>query len=154
MSSAEKIITLQLSSDAFFYLKTGEPPIDEDNLEEALEIIGDYPNGFTICDDYEAIEGTDMVEAIFIIKPPQNVDYDAYHMLTNYEDIRIKWLDTNTVRHYIVGVKGKPTEGKIRGEGIYAVHINKYGDKYYETGDIKGHPPTGIRVFLKHFKKR
>lgn len=145
---------IQLSNDAFFYLKNGEQPLDEDNIEEAEEIRAMFPDGFEICDEWTPVEDSDMIEAIFVPYHAKENDYDEYHSLTNCEDVRIKWLDANTVRHWIVGVDGKPRAGQVRGECICKVYTSKYGGAYYETGNIGGSPPTGMMLFLKRFKKR
>ena len=40
--------TMQISNDAFFYLLEEEEPLDEENLEEAYEILALFPHGFNI----------------------------------------------------------------------------------------------------------
>lgn len=54
-----------LSNDAFFWLKDEEDPIDEDNLEEAFEILALFPNGFVIQDSWEYVDN-DLISATFI----------------------------------------------------------------------------------------
>lgn len=54
-----------LSNDAFFWLKDEDDPIDEDNLEEAQEILAMFPNGFVIQDNWK-YDGPDAILATFI----------------------------------------------------------------------------------------
>ena len=68
-----------LSNDAFFWLKDEEDPIDEDNLEEAQEILAMFPNGFVIKDDWK-YDDDDTIEATFI---------------PYVDDIDIKWDGEN-----------------------------------------------------------
>ena len=54
-----------LTNDAFFWLKDEEDPIDEENLEEAHEILSMFPNGFVIQDNWKYVDD-DTIEATFI----------------------------------------------------------------------------------------
>ena len=56
-----KIETIQITGDAFYYLRDGEEPIDPDNLEEAEEFKTLFGN-FRFISDPEPIIGTDIVE--------------------------------------------------------------------------------------------
>ena len=56
-----KIETIQITGDAFYYLRDGEEPIDPDNLEEADEFKTLFGN-FRFISEPEPIVGTDMVE--------------------------------------------------------------------------------------------
>ena len=58
---------IQLSLDAYYYIKDGEEPIDPDNLEEADEILHKYKNGIIFIGEPEPIQGTDMVETMISI---------------------------------------------------------------------------------------
>lgn len=57
-----KIETIQLTADAYYYLHSGEEPIDPDNIEEADELIETYKPRFNFISKPEPIGGTDMVE--------------------------------------------------------------------------------------------
>ena len=65
----ERAAKLQLSNDIFYYLKFGEDPLYTDDLSEADRIREQFPEGFEILDEWEALEGTDLIEAIFVPYP-------------------------------------------------------------------------------------
>ena len=59
--------TLQISNDTFWYLYQEEEMLDESNMEEAKEIMGMFPFGYQIKDDYVAVENEpDLIECTFI----------------------------------------------------------------------------------------
>lgn len=62
---SSKAETRYLSNDAFFWLKDEDDPIDEENLEEAYEILAMFPNGFVIQDKWKYVDN-DLIEAVFI----------------------------------------------------------------------------------------
>ena len=64
---ATKAVTLQISNDSFWYLYQEEEMIDEDNMEEAEEVMSMFPNGYIIKDDYAVVEDEpDLIECTFI----------------------------------------------------------------------------------------
>lgn len=64
---AEHATTLQISNDAFWYLYQEEEMLDEDNMEEAIEVMNMFPNGYIIKDDYKFVEDEDdLIECTFI----------------------------------------------------------------------------------------
>lgn len=67
-----------LSNDAFFWLKDEDDPIDEDNLEEAEEILALFPNGFVIQDKWTYVDN-DTIEATFIpyVEDKNSVQWDG-----------------------------------------------------------------------------
>lgn len=94
---------LQLSNDAFFYLKEEEEPLDEDNLDEANEIISMFPKGFHIDEGWKYVEDSDMVEATFIPYIDDDWQFDEYIDLFNGWQLQIKWTDDRTqveIRYY------------------------------------------------------
>lgn len=121
----EKAEIRQLSSDAFFLLLKNEPPLDEDNIEEADEIKEMFPNGFEIEDSWRYAEDG-CVEAKFIpyiITEDNEVKYefkwrgynskgkDRYVFRYNSDNSYI-WLDEET--------------GKVISQGIFELqYINK-----------------------------
>lgn len=96
-----KIETIQITGDAFYYLRDGEEPIDPDNLEEAEEFKTLFGN-FRFISEPEPIIGTDMVEVKisaaeqkkiagqflfeFIILPNKKVHVRVFDSKTNYEE--------------------------------------------------------------------
>lgn len=96
-----KIETIQITGDAFYYLKDGEEPIDPDNLEEADEFKTLFGN-FRFISEPEPIVGTDMVEVKisaaeqkkvagqflfeFIILPNKKAHVRVFDSKTNYEE--------------------------------------------------------------------
>lgn len=65
---------LRLSNDAFWLLYCEEEPIDEANIAEAQAIAAQFPNGFTIADDWIELEDTGLIEATFLVdnvRPPE-----------------------------------------------------------------------------------
>ena len=121
---------LQLSNDAFFYLKEEDDPLDEDNLDEAIEIIGMFPNGFHIDDDWKYVEDSDMVEATFIPYIDDEWQFDEYKDLFNGWQLQIKWVDNNKaqveIRYY------NPTKEPF-GQQICDVELNDDGRPYIVT---------------------
>lgn len=56
----------QISNDAFYNLKYGEPCFDEENLDEIEELKAMFPYGFKISDKIEFVENTDLIECEII----------------------------------------------------------------------------------------
>ena len=96
--------SFQISNDAFFYIRDGEEPLDELNKEEALEVLEMFPYGFELGEDWEYIEGTDLVQVNFT--PYKNgpdgfyrlsrVWYFQYEWLVPYEVVKIWFYNTET----------------------------------------------------------
>lgn len=92
---------IQLTGDAFYYLRDGEEPIDPDNIEEAEEFETMFGN-FRFISDPEPITGTDMVEVKisvaeqkkiagqfifeFIVLPNKKVHVRVFDTKTNHEE--------------------------------------------------------------------
>ena len=57
-----KIETIQITSDAFYWLRDGEEMIDTDNEEEAQEIVEMFKPHFEFISEPIPVDGTDMVE--------------------------------------------------------------------------------------------
>lgn len=120
---------LQLSNDAFFYLKEEDDPLDEDNLDEALEIIEMFPNGFHIDDDWKYVEDSDMVEATFIPYVDDEWQFDEYIDLFNGWQLQIRYIDNKQrveIRYY------NPTKEPF-GQQICDVELNDDGRPYIVT---------------------
>ena len=91
-----KAVTLQISNDAFYYLKYGEDPIDEENLHEAYEIQEMFPNGFQIQDGWSVVEDMyDLLEVTFIPYVKDANDWDGYFVMFNNWIYRFKILSNS-----------------------------------------------------------
>lgn len=88
-----KAEVMQISNDAYYFLKEEEPPIDEDNLEEAYEVMAMFPNGFYITDDIAFVENSDLVEVTFVPYVEEDWDYDEYIDLFGGWQIQIKHIE-------------------------------------------------------------
>mgnify|MGYP006954683585 CR=1 FL=1 len=96
-----KIKTIQITSDAFFWLKSGEEMLDPDNIKEAEEFKALFGN-FVFISNPEPIMGTDMVEVKvsvaerkkiagrfifeFIILPNKKSSVRVFDLKTGYEE--------------------------------------------------------------------
>lgn len=127
---------LQLSNDAFFYLKEEEEPLDEDNLDEANEIISMFPKGFHIDEGWKYVEDSDMVEATFIPYIDDDWQFDEYIDLFNGWQLQIKWTDDRTqveIRYY------NPTKEPF-GQQICDVSYNQDGKPMIWTKEGSMYP--------------
>lgn len=143
---------MQISNDAFFYLLEEEEPLDEENLEEAQEILAMFPRGFYIEDNWKAVEDSDLIECTFVPYVESDMDFDEYEELTKYIHQQIKWLDANTIRVWWYNLQTEARE--LRGD--FKVYTDKYGSKCFHTGDQSQEfiPGKMSLYFLKHFKKK
>ena len=87
---AQNAVTLQISNDAFWYLYQEEEMIDEDNIEEAQEVMSMFPNGFIIKDDYVVVEDEpDLIECTFIPYVEDiDIKWDGEHVPLNAKGLR------------------------------------------------------------------
>lgn len=138
----------QLSSDAFFYLYSEEPMLDEDNMEEAEEVLASCPNGYEIQDDWAYVDD-DLIAATIIPYSDNIVDYDVEFPLTKDMALWLKWKDSNTVEvwehHFSTG------EIKSYGPGIFDVKTNQFGKRYFERPSREPHTPSCI-FYIDKFK--
>lgn len=142
-----KAQTLQISNDAFFFITEEEEPLDDANLEEAQEILGMFPKGFYVEDNWRYVEDSDLIEATFIPYVENTDDYDEYQNITKYVQIQIKWIDANHVKTWLYNSQ-KGTRELL---GEFEVYTNEYGRKCFKTGEIPG--KTNL-FFIKYFNKR
>lgn len=134
-----KETVLQLSNDAFFYILSGEQPIDETNLNEANEILDMFPNGFYIK-SWEPIDNSDLIQAIFVMEDDES-EWLCYN-ITKYIQIQIKWLDsTHILQREINSQADTMSETKE-----FSVLTNKYGLQYYIN-------QFGSILFINRFTK-
>lgn len=87
-----KASLMQISNDAYHYLRFEEDPIDEDNLDEAYEILAMFPNGFIISDNINIIKGTDLIECEIVPYIQDEWKYGMYIDLFNGWQIQISLL--------------------------------------------------------------
>ena len=147
-----KAQTMQISNDAFFFITEEEEPLDEENLEEAQEVLSMFPNGFYVEENWKPVEDSDLIEATFIPYVEDEDDWDEYQDLTKYIQMQIKWLDANHIRVWWFNSQTGTRE--LRGD--FKVYTNKYGLKCFHTGNQDEDFVTGKMslYFLKNFKKR
>lgn len=123
-----KAQTLQLTNDAFFYLRDEEEPLDEDNLEEAQEIMQMFPCGFIIKDDWSTVDDSDLIEATFIPYVEEDWQMDGYIDMFNNWQIQIKYLNASQIKiRYYSPVK------EPWGEQICDINYNDQGRPYFRT---------------------
>ena len=147
-----KAQTMQISNDAFFFITEEEEPLDEENLEEAQEVLSMFPNGFYIEENWKSVEDSDLIEATFIPYVEDNCDYDEHQDLTKYIQMQIKWLDTNHIRMWWYNNQKGTRELQVD----FKVYTSQYGLKCFHTGeqDKEFVPGKMSLYFLKHFSKR
>lgn len=151
----DKAQLLQISNDAFFFITEEEEPLDEENLEEAQEILDMFPNGFYIKEDWAFVKDSDLIEATFVpyieVKNDENEDWDEYQYITKFQQTQIKWLDADHVRVWWYNSQNGTRE--LRGD--FKVYTNQYGHKCFHTGNQDKEPEPGMSIyFLRHFKKK
>lgn len=147
-----KAQTMQISNDAFFFITEEEEPLDEENLEEAQEILSMFPNGFYVEENWKPVEDSDLIEAVFIPYVEDKDDWDEYQDLTKYLQMQIKWLDTNHIRVWQYNCQ----KGTRELQGDFEVYTDRYGHKCFYTGEQNQEfvPGKMNLYFLKRFSKR
>ncbi|MDE5977985.1 MAG: hypothetical protein K2G70_05930 [Turicibacter sp.] len=132
-----KARTFILSNDAFFYLLGEEDPIDEDNLEEAHEIIALFPNGFDIKDNWRYVSEDEndyepgCIQATFIPYCKPDYVFDSYLQLSKNYILRLKWIDKDHIKVWrFNSITG---ESSIYGE--FFVKTNEYKKRYFVKYD-------------------
>lgn len=147
-----KAQTMQISNDAFFFIIEEEEPLDEENLEEAQEVLSMFPSGFYVEENWKFVENSDLIEATFIPYVEDNDDWDEYQDLTKYLQMQIKWLDASHVRVWWYNCQKGIRELK----GDFKVYTNQRGLKCFHTGEQdKDFEPGKMNLFfLKYFSKR
>ena len=144
--------TMQISNDAFFYLLEEEEPLDDENLDEAKEILSMFPYGFHIEDDWKPVEDSDLIECTFIPYVEDDTDFDEYQELTKYIQLQIKWIDANTISLWWHNSENGTRELL----GDLKVYTDEYGRKCFHTGNQneKFVPGKMSLYYLKYFKKK
>ena len=147
-----KAETLQLSNDAFFFIRDGEEPLDEDNLEEANEILTMFPYGFEIADDWQAIESTDMVEVTFIPYTEEEISYDMSYEIAKGYFYHIKFTQGNK---FVKLWSYKESTGESLYKGEYELRVGALSKRKmvgFKTGDWRN--GKGSLLWLKQFSER
>ena len=125
---AKNAVTLQISNDSFWYLYQEEEMIDEENMEEAQEVMGMFPYGFIIKDDFKVVDDEpDLIECTFI-PYIQDIDiiWDGEEVVYNSKNIRSDVFLFKVINHnrcYIRWMDER--DGRIFREGEYdVVYLN------------------------------
>lgn len=143
---------LQISNDAFFYLRDGEEPLDEANLEEANEIYASFPNGFEIKGLWATIPDTDIIEATFVPYVIDDSDYDMYQELAKGYFWQLKFTQDNRFVKYW---SYRESTGEREYKGEYELRISALSKQHwigFSTGDVR--KGKGCVFWLKHFTER
>lgn len=136
-----------LSNDAFFYLYKEEEPLDDNNIEEALEIAEMFETGFIIEEGWKPIPNSDLIEAVFIPTISAEQDFDMHNILSKDIEVRIKQSGPGRVKAWIY-IKSSDKSVDL---GEAEIFTNKYGLKCFATGDYAN--GKGCLFFMKHFVK-
>lgn len=126
-------VDLQLSNDAFFYLKYEEEPLDEDNLDEAKEILAMFHNGFVIDDNWDYVENEiDLIQATFIPYVEQKVQFKYYLEMFNDWVFQFNLLSNDEAygRYY------NNTTGKTFKEGKWPIETSNKGHSIHLANSI------------------
>ena len=124
---ATKATTLQISNDSFWYLYQEDEMIDEDNMEEADEILSLFPNGFIIKDDFKIVDDEpDLIECTFIPYIEDiDINWDGEHVIVNSKGVRVDVLMFKIINHercYIRWMDER--DGRIFDEGEFEVEYD------------------------------
>lgn len=128
----------QISNDTYFFFARGEEPLDDANRDEIQELQDEFPQGFQLMDEYDLVEGTDLVEVLLVpiasieeVVPELTAspEYEWALELFNNWEVRFKRLsDREVYAFYYHPIKG------IMQEGNYPLEITKNGDEYIAMG--------------------
>ena len=145
-----KALTLQITNDAFYYLKEDEDPLDDDNLEEALEVLSMFPNGFEIKEDWRPVEDSDLIEATFIPYAQVDDDYDASEEMAKGYYFQIQLTQGN---RFVKVWSFRESTGERTYKGEYELRYNSNKSCIgYATGDWR--KGKGCLLWLKRYKER
>ena len=145
-----KAVTLQITNDAFYYLKEDEDPLDDDNLDEALEVLDMFPNGFEIREDWRPVEDSDLIEATFIPYIQVDDDYDASEEMAKGYYFQIKLTQGN---RFVKVWSFRESTGERIYKGEYELRYNSTRTCIgYATGDWR--KGKGCLLWLKRYKER
>ena len=126
---AKKATTLQISNDSFWYLYQEDEMIDEDNMEEAQEIMSMFPNGFIIKDNFKIVDDEpDLIECTFVPYVQDiNIVWDGEYVMRNSKNIRSIVLLFKIINHERCYIRWmNELDGRIFCEGKYeVVYINE-----------------------------
>lgn len=151
-----------MSMDAFWYLKAGkEPLLDDGAVDEALRIRAGldsrFPDGYELA-DHTAGPSPGMVTAtVRPLAAEDPGDYDLRSVLWKGLEVRLKWLDGDRVKAWLVDGNGKRSGLGEEGYPGYFVVRGK-GDRrsFHTCRDQEGEfiPGKGCLFFLKRFVEK
>lgn len=142
-------IILQITNDAFFFVKEDEELLDEANMDEVNEILEMFPNGFEIKDDWLYVENTDLIQACFIpYEKVEDDDVDMFQELSKSVTLQLKLTKNNT---HVQAWNYRVSSGKRDYVGEYELCLNSTGLICFATGDFRR--GKGCLFFLKYFRE-
>lgn len=121
---ADKAVTMQISNDSFWYLYQEEEMIDEDNMEEAEEVMSMFPNGFIVKDDYKVVDDEpDLIECTFIPYVEDNdIIWDGEFVAFNSKGLRSTVMLFKVISHEKCSIRlYDERDGRIFREGDFNV---------------------------------
>lgn len=128
--------TLTVTNDTFSALRFNEALLDEINEAELSYILGRYPYGLEVLDNYKFLE-KGQVE-ITILK---HRDWDMEDSITKEVSLRLKWLEPNK----LALIAFYSSKIGYFNEQQAEIKTNTFGNSYIKTS-------LGSLFFLKKFK--
>lgn len=142
--------TLRMSNDTFYYLRDNEEPLDEANIEEAMEIIAMFPDGFELDKNAVFIENSDLVEVAVIPYGVESDGYDLYHELAKGYVQQLKFTRGGTHVQVWADIKDAGERKYIGEFKLGTGHNRNVGIGFAIGGWRNG---KGCLFWLKHYKE-
>ena len=138
-----KAKTWQMSSDTFFYLYAEEPMLDEANMEEAEEILSQYPLGYEVSDNWAYID--DDLIAATLTPYIEQVDIPLDVRTLELSKACVFWLKETPDSKAKIW-EYRPLSGVTKEKGEYDIKVNKYGKRYFEIPSSLSNQPTILYI--------
>lgn len=123
---------IQISNDAYYFLRNGEPCLDEDNIEEAIEIQTTYKLGFRFVSTPVSVEDSDLVEVKIVPKVLAEIQESYTHYIPEFNNwqLEYRYIDNGTkieMRQY------NTKTGTSMHKQVCDVRINEFKKPYFVT---------------------